>query len=295
METASVTSVALSAEELRRPEFWRSHFPDLDLSSEVQAERYAGEMPYSDQQRLLDSQRMAEDGYTQGSHPALTRLAPILANAARRCVELRLPPVFLFLFNDVWRAFYALTPAISHILASPLCGLPDLWVWYIDPASGGAGWAPHVDKGPYSLDRDGRPLSVTVWIALTEATPLNSCIYVLPASRDRDYLAPQHTSGIDITHVRALPLSAGEWLCWNQALFHWGSASSRFAAEPRISMAFEFQRAGIAPFDQPAIPDPERLDFETKLRLIAKQILRYRNEYAVDPAVEQLARSLWPA
>ena len=206
----------------------------------------------------------------------------------------RLPPVFLFLFNDVWRCFYALRPAIAPLVGAPLCALPYFWLWHINPKSGEAGWTPHVDKGPYALTPDGKPLSLTVWIPLSKATPLNSCIYVLPASSDPEYRAEQRLREVDVTQVRALPADPGDWLCWNQAILHWGSASSRFAEEPRMSMALEFQTGAVAPFNEPLIHDPDALTFQAKLRLIAKQILQYRHMYAVDPAVEALALSLIP-
>lgn len=201
------TRNAFSAEDLRDPDFWRAKFPQLDLSSEVDADRHAAEMPYSAEDRALDSQRMLEDGYVQGSHPALETLGPRLAEAARHCVSLGLPPVFLFLFNDVWRCFYALAPAISPFLGSPLCALPDFWLWHIDPKSGDAGWTPHVDKGPRSLTPDGRPRSVTVWIPLSKATPLNSCIYVLPASRDPEYRSPQRRGASTLARFGHCPLA----------------------------------------------------------------------------------------
>ena len=288
------TKIALKTEDLRRRDFWKSEFPQLDLSDRVDACRYSADMPYSAEDRAIDDQRMAEEGYIQGRHPFLETLGPKLAGAARHCVELGLPPAFLFLFNDVWRCFYALAPAITPLVGPPLCALPDFWLWHVDPKSGDAGWTPHVDKGPFALTREGRPLSVTVWIPLNKATPLNSCIYVLPASRDPEYRSEQRRRGVDITQVRALPASPGDWLCWNQALLHWGSAGSRFAPEPRMSMALEFQTGGIAPFNEPLIRDPESLDFDAKLRLVAKQILQYRHMYAVDPVVETLALSLLP-
>lgn len=281
----------INAADLRDPNFWRARFPELDLSAPSDVARFASDMEYGEAERARNAERMAEDGYIHGAHPALGTLAPMLAQAGARCIELGLPPVFLFLFNDVWRCFYALKPALDAMLGPGFYALPDFWFWHVDPRKGEAGWAPHADKGPFSLDPQGRPLSVTVWIALSKATPLNSCIYVLPASRDRGYLQPEQRR-IDLTQIRALPTAPGEFLCWNQAVFHWGSAASRFADEPRISMALEFQSAAAAPFNQPLIADPDALDFEAKLRLVAKQILQYRHMYAVDPGVESLALAL---
>ena len=290
------TNIAISAEDLRDRDFWKAEFPKLALSDGIDAARFAAASPYSEQSRTLDAQRMAQDGYIQGNHPALEQLAPKLADAVRQCVAKRLPPVFLFLFDDAWHCFYALAPAITPFLGAPLCALPDFWVWHVDPAQGEAGWAPHVDKGAVSLTREGRPLSATVWIPLTRATPLNSCIYLVPASRDPEYglTTDQRRKGLDITQVRALPAGPGDWLCWNQAVLHWGSATSPFAEEPRISMALEFQSDAVPPFNEPLIRNPRELTFALRLELVAKQILQYRHMYAVDPAVEALARSILP-
>lgn len=290
------TNVALSVDDLRDPSFWKAEFPQLQLSEGIDASRLAADFPYTERAREIDAERMAHDGYIRGHHPALEALAPKLADAVRKCVALRLPPVFLFLFDDAWHCFYALAPALTPFLGTPLCALPDFWVWHVDPAQGEAGWAPHVDKGPIALTPQGRPLSATVWIPLSRATPLNSCIYVLPASRDPEYGLPaeQRRKGLDVTQVRALPADPGDFLCWNQAILHWGSATSAFAEEPRISMALEFQSGSVPPFNEPLIRDPRELDFALRLQLVAKQILQYRHMYAVDPAVEALARSILP-
>ncbi len=290
------TRIAFSANDLRDQAFWKAEFPKLELSDGIDASRFAADARYSEQDRTTDAQRMAHDGYIQGRHPELETLAPRLADATRRCVALRLPPVFLFLFDEAWQCFYALSPRLTRFLGTPLCALPDFWVWHVDPAHGESGWAPHVDKGAWALTPEGRPLSATVWIPLTSATPLSSCIYVLPASRDPEYglTTDQRRRSLDVTQVRALPVEPGEWLCWNQAILHWGSATSPFAGEPRISMALEFQSNAVAPFNEPLIRDPRELSFDLRLRLVAKQILQYRHMYAVDPDVEALARSILP-
>lgn len=290
------TKIALSANDLRDRGFWQAEFPQLKLSDGIDSSRFAVDPNYRDHDRASDARHMAHDGYIRGAHPELETLAPRLAEATRRFVELRLPPVFLFLFDEAWECFYALSPRLTRFLGSPLWALPDFWVWHVDPAQGDAGWAPHVDKGSLSLSPEGRPLSATVWIPLTSANPLNSCIYVLPASRDPEYgVTPdQRRIGLDVTQMRALPAEPGEWLCWNQAILHWGSATSRFAEEPRISMALEFQSSSVAPFNEPLIRDPRELTFDLRLKLVAKQILQYRHMYAVDPAIEELAKSILP-
>ena len=55
---------------------------------------------------------------------------------------------------------------------------------YIDPAHSKKGWVPHRDRRNMSFRADGAPEYATVWLALTEATPLNGCMHILPANFD---------------------------------------------------------------------------------------------------------------
>ena len=97
---------------------------------------------------------------------------------------------------------------------------------------------------------------------------------------------------VELPYIRALPGQPGDYFCWNQAVLHWGSASSRFAEAPRISMALEFQRSDIAAFNQPLLPPFGNIDFPSRLWLIGKQIMQYRHMYKVRPEFEALAQSL---
>mmetsp|Transcript_38659 Transcript_38659/g.93083 ORF Transcript_38659/g.93083 Transcript_38659/m.93083 type:complete len:495 (-) Transcript_38659:59-1543(-) len=70
----------------------------------------------------------------------------------------------------------------------------DMLAWHIDPRLNQSGFSPHRDRQPDSpgaLERsfyaDGRAKYVTHWIALTDATPENSCLYVIPREFDPGY------------------------------------------------------------------------------------------------------------
>jgi uncharacterized protein YecA (UPF0149 family) len=57
-------------------------------------------------------------------------------------------------------------------------------------------------------------------------------------------------------------------------------------------MAFEFQRADVPPFNSPLIDSLRVLPFEARLNLVARQLLRYRHMYEVDPKAAQVASDL---
>lgn len=57
------------------------------------------------------------------------------------------------------------------------------------PSDQGAGWGPHRDRVQPTLDEDNSPHSLTVWLPFTDATPLNGCMYVLPAHHDGRFRA----------------------------------------------------------------------------------------------------------
>ena len=52
---------------------------------------------------------------------------------------------------------------------------------------------------------------------------------------------------------------------------------------------FQFQRADVPPFNAPLIEPLAVLPFAARLRLIARQLYRYRHLYELDPKLAQLA------
>jgi ectoine hydroxylase-related dioxygenase (phytanoyl-CoA dioxygenase family) len=186
-----------------------------------------------------------------------------------------------------------------HALYSGLLGgtnywvLPDFWVWDVDPKRGESGWRPHRDKGARSLLPDGAPKSLTTWIPVSAATPLNGCMYIVPANFDPTYGTDKDKEWkFEYSSIRALPGNPGDFFIWNQAVLHWGSRTSPRAGESRVSMAFEFQRSDVPAFNNPTIKPLTVLNFEQRLKLIAKQILQYKHMYKLAPEIEAVANSL---
>jgi len=293
MADSAVTAPGALADDMLRPAFWRERFPSLTLPGAGAAPpsgiaNTAGEAD----EHLVDA-RLAEEGYFQDRNPSFARLAPRLGDAVSACVAMDIPPAFIFLFDETWACFRSLDPMLRRVLGPDYRVLPDFWTWHVDGAAGQAGWAPHRDKGRVALAANGAPLSLTVWAPLSDATPMTSCMYVLPANRDPVYATENERQWqINAASIRALPGRPGDYFCWNQAVLHWGSEASRFAPHPRLSMALEFQRGDIGAFNQPLIAPFAPLDLPTRLKLVAKQILQYRHMYPLAARFEALAQQL---
>ena len=280
----------LPLEKLADPAFWRARFPDLTIGAPAQD---FTAIPLANEPAVVAGDRMRREGYFQGSDPGLADLAAPLAEAVTELAAIGAPPVFIFLFDQAWAAFNRQTRMIASLLGPDYQVLPDFWAWHVDPKGGEAGWRPHRDRGFRSLAPDKTPLSLTVWIPLTPATPDASCMYVLPADRDPTYGTERDGQyQIDLPAIRALPVAPGDWLCWNQAVLHWGSQSSSFAASPRVSMALEFQRGTMPPLNQPLLGTLPEPDFEFRLKLICKQILQYAHMYPLSPELAAVATKL---
>lgn len=293
MNAAAPQPAALDATRLLDVEFWRALVPGLSLHDRLSSVVAPRDLAAGEPDRL--EARMREDGYVQDRDALLLDVAPALGDAVRRLRGAGLPPVFLFAYDEPWVCFFRLHTVVAQFLGTGYQILPDFWVWHVDPAAGEAGWKPHRDKGRLSLGADKRPLSLTVWIPLGEATPLNGCMYVLPASRDPVYDSDREDDvlrALDVANIRALPAKAGDFLCWNQAVLHWGARSSRFADAARISMAFEFQRGDIPPYNQPLIRPGANLSLSSRLKLVAKQVLQYEHMYPLSAPLRAVAETL---
>lgn len=283
--TSPTPSSTISFAELCDKKFWQAQFPNLTM--EATASKSVTK-PHQDLERI--TARMLKDGYFGDSDAIIFRHTNAIAEGVKRCVAMGLPPVFVFLFDEPWECYHRLKPVLSHLLGDDYKLLPDFWAWHVDPQKAQSGWTPHRDKGYWSLAPDGSPLSLTVWMPLSDANPMNSCIYMVPA-----HLDPTYGTKRDAEHsmppyaIRALPAKPGDYLCWNQAVLHWGSPSSEFATAPRISMALEFQRSNIGEFNSPLLPSDPYPDFNFRLRLIAKQILQYQHMYGFSQELRDLA------
>jgi hypothetical protein len=282
---------SVDSAELATRDFWHSFAPRLHIEDASFFENIAP-VDVTLAHRKAIAELLRVEGYFQGSTDWGADL-DLMTATVRALSEANISPVFAFLYDEFWLPFAKLHLLYSQILGANYHLLPDFWIWNIDPTQNEAGWKPHRDRGRNALLSDGSPKSLTTWIPLSRATPLNSCMYIVPALLDPTYgTEAEDQWEFQYPSIRALPGAPGDFFMWNQAVLHWGSLSSPRAPESRVSMAFEFQRTDVPPFNQPLIPPLTILPFEARLQLIAKQVLQYRHMYELAPNVEKMALRL---
>lgn len=197
-------------------------------------------------------------------------------------------PIYAFVYDEMWqfvrtRRFKAL---MTRLLGAGYMQKVAAWSHFTLPQRDRHGWHPHVDGSPVegpSIHPDGSARMVSLWLPLTDVTPDNGCMYLLPKNRALGIMQAAQINGmtpniLNMLHAtRALPTSAGTLACWSQDVLHWGSYCSGYGGMPRISVALEFQsrvRRGnpIYPLlDGNYIP----ATLNERLLFVAHQIARY--------------------
>jgi hypothetical protein len=267
------TRFAGSRDRVADPDFWRAICPGLTIS----------DRPFT---RPLDPYAIApevvarcqatldHDGYFATDPVTLPASADRLIDGARLLTEAGFPSGFAVLFDEFWRLFDGLEPLLAPMLGDDYQLVPDgLWLFLVPLGHPGGSYhaasAPHRDAiGPDPLLMDeGRASLLNIWIALTDATPLNSCIYLLPASVDDDYRsanrdAPAH---VCLPDIRAVPVPAGTVMGWTSHLLHWGSRSSPRGGHTRASAALSAQRRDRPSFTRTPIERGGELPFDRRL------------------------------
>ena len=280
----------INTDEFSNPEFWCARAPAFHVGDEAALRAARAFRPGNEEAADLAG-RIRQEGYFRLHHQFGLDM-PAMAGLIRTLSADKIPPVFAFVYDEFWAPFRALDSLYGGLLGR-YGMLPNFWAWNIDPGKGDAGWTPHRDQGYISLRPDGSPMSLTTWIPLTDATPLNSCMYVVPADADPTYGTPrQDLHQFELPAIRALPAAPGDVLVWNQAVLHWGSRGSWREKETRVSIAFEFQAGDAPPLREPILPPGKLVPFETRLALIGWQILQYRHMYRIDPKIQKLAAEL---
>ena len=282
---------SLTAADAENLAFWRDLQPNLTIEGSASPGGFeAGELA-----ALMEHLRF--EGYVNVPGVIPDKLVVAMRECIAKMHERSIPLPFAFIYDEAWHVFQGLAAFMEAALGSGYRALPDFWVWHVEPSENAMGWGPHRDRVQPTLDRNNAPHSLTVWIPFTDATPLNGCIYMVPAHLDERFRRRvwDGEGNNNVTfpqNIRALPATAGSLLAWNQAVLHWGGRASRLAKEPRSSAAFEFQRGDKAPFNRPLLDPKKTPPFQQRLGLIGKQVIQYKHMYPLAPDIEAIAEAL---
>jgi hypothetical protein len=284
-------ATSLTAAEAENMAFWRELQPNLSIEGTAEADGFQlGDVP-----TLMEHLRF--EGYVNVAGVVPEPLVLAMRACIAKLHERHIPLAFAFVYDEAWQVFKGLTSFMEAALGNGYRALPDFWVWHVVASEAAHGWSPHRDRVQPTLDRNNSPHSLTVWVPFTDATPLNGCIYMLPAHLD-DRFKQRVWDGEGNNHVlapqniRALPATAGSLLAWNQAVLHWGGRASRLALGPRSSAAFEFQRGDKAPFNRPLLDPKKTPPFQQRLGLVGKQVIQYKHMYPLTPDIALIAETL---
>jgi len=256
--------------------FWRGLCSELEIEA---SENFVAPLHFDDQQLSLISDIFHQEGYLHLPPAFEPQALHSLRRGIETLVDNGFPPVFIYIYDRPWELFHQLKPLIDHFLGDGAALLPHLWAWHIATDQDAAGWPPHVDcVGETRFDAGGDDflMSLSLWVPLTDTTPENGCMHVLPRPFERQYDPPvADVSQIKLQDVRALPAKTGSVLGWPQDLWHWSGRSSALAQQPRISLSLEFQSTAFDPMAEPLLDTSAPPSFNERLNLIAMQFGKY--------------------
>jgi hypothetical protein len=284
--TSQVGAIHQALEEAANPAFWLSLNPHMSITENPFAGAGSA-YDFGPEEGETAVEQIKREGYFQ-TRPLLP--VPEIEQIKRAILNILhqgFPPLFALVYDEFWQVFARLSRLLSPVLGEDYKILADFWIFYVDPSQADSGWSPHrdfeFDKG--CLRSDGRPTILTAWIPFTDATPLNSCLYVLPLHLDpyspkklKDKSKSIRVDIKSLADIRALPAPAGSVIGFNQYLLHWGSRSSQLAHEPRISIGIYLQSGDVAPyFERLAVDRTSPVSFEYRMAVIGRMIRKYRS------------------
>eukprot|EP00457_Paulinella_chromatophora_P005618 gb/GEZN01005635.1/.p1 GENE.gb/GEZN01005635.1/~~gb/GEZN01005635.1/.p1 ORF type:complete len:456 (-),score=60.95 gb/GEZN01005635.1/:262-1629(-) len=259
-------------EDLFSPQLWQDLCPFLTVTGLSKNSTENHELKLSTSGRDYKAE-FVQNGFFQwdasSEQTPYFQLIDRLARGVSTLVEQGYPATFIYAYEEAWELVRAYTPILQASNGGSEF-LGDIFAWKVDPVAGQRGWGPHRDRmgsGPDSFrTTDQTPMLSTTWLALTDATTANSCLYFVPAAADPmfrekdepevDPLARAFSSNPDaFQSIRACPISRGSFVHFSHRTIHWGSfaaASESFSKQqaPRIAMSWV---VGDVSFEQPAV------------------------------------------
>lgn len=282
----------LTSKERTDPSFWNKFCHSLSIEGKATAEPITSTIPLDESTRWKN--KLVSSGYVLVDECMDAALIKRLAEGIEQLHEVGLPATFIFLFDETWdlaRASRSILKSSSH---SNNDFNFDLLAWFVEAGKGG--FSPHRDRQPEDAAStfypDGQAKFLTHWIALSEASPENSCLHVIPKTHDPGYINGDNDSEDPLRralpdkesfqHIRALPRKPGQSILFTHRIIHWGSKNDPDSAfPPRIAISFVCSNPS---YESPLLKADyfveERIPpFHIRLLLVCAQLLIYYQRF----------------
>ena len=284
-------------------EFWQKLCPGLTIGENA-ATVAASSRGVQPGEAELCRQRLIDDGYATideslaGSSiigKLLEGIKTLQGVTSKEEEPVKFPASFILLFDETWELARIARNTLKQSTHTSNDFNYDILAWYIEAG----GFSPHRDRQPEHVlssfhEDDMQAKFVTNWIALSNAQPENSCLYVIPKSRDPGYLkgddGPDAVDPMrralptkaDFQHIRAIPRTPGQSLLFTHRIIHWGSQRDKTSKlPPRVAISFvcsdpSYEKPYIDPkyFTNTVTPP-----FHIRLLLVCAQLLIYYQRF----------------
>jgi Phytanoyl-CoA dioxygenase (PhyH) len=233
-------------EQWGKASFWGHICQDLVISKKSNLVRNSSRKPIQSQPHRLG---LIQQGYARVDDALDSSLIGKLKAGATALQQAGYPASFLILFDETWELANQSDGIMKDATHEANRFNFDILAWYIESR----GFSPHRDRQPdntpASFHPDGQAKFVTHWVALSEATPENSCLYMIPKTHDPGYMEGDDEAEDPLQralpnkgsfqHIRSFPRSAGTSLLFTHRIIHWGSARDESSTmPPRIAISF---------------------------------------------------------
>ena len=236
IESELMCSLDISHEMMNDPTHWEKLCPFLTVNSDLSPDllfkhqsNASGKQKYAstDNSIHLLGKALTDKGYFNITNLQLELppLLKLLSFGVKRLNAYGYSQQFLMMYDEMW----LISDLISSITtrASKNISIGDYYIFHVDPTSttnryvpgGPHRDRPMADSTSFRMEDDS-PKYCSVWLALTDATTTNSCLYVLPKSDDEGYYKKGDQLNCDsshllFSHISAQPLLCGGLLCFS--------------------------------------------------------------------------------
>ena len=288
-------------DSLGSPELWKAVCPWMCCNDDKEG----GDESISGASKNIDHTGLAEQLRNRGYFALSEREMELsedsitvrMAMAIMRLVAYGYPPTMVMVYDEAW-----ILGKRMGTMCETACGphIGDWYVFLVDPANHSyKPGPPHRDRpaaGASSFHQDDAPKYCSVWLALTEATPQNSCLYFVPKEDDPGYHGDGDAipSGLHWGNIVAQPLKPGGMLAFSHRVLHWGSKPQpNYQGRPRIALTCAFADSS---FEEQYFDHAKCLPFPPlglRIGLVAGQQIQYEHLAKLDKYSMALYRRIF--